>query len=256
MVKTRDMGETCCSYGCGELTKKKVLVEYLYLDLKTCNRCIGTDIVLDEVMVKLTPALELAGCSVEYHKVEMATAEIARQYKFLSSPTIRVNGQDICQTVTAVSYTHLDVYKRQKPSSSAGHASGSNTLAIIWSGEAPIDSAASITPGSISLREFSTTRATNGTAATASGKMAPRVPIDTPTSNFVIGINKKSKITNGIERPVLTMLLKMAFSCCRGRICPGAVTTNNTPNGTPTAKAMARDSPTMYSCLLYTSRCV
>lgn len=103
MVKTRDMGETCCSYGCGELTKKKVLVEYRYLDLKTCNRCIGTDIVLDEVMVKLTPALELAGCSVEYHKVEMATAEIARQYKFLSSPTIRVNGQDICQTVTETS---------------------------------------------------------------------------------------------------------------------------------------------------------
>jgi hypothetical protein len=30
---------------------------------------------------------------------EMETAELAKQYEFLSSPTIRVNGQDICLTV-------------------------------------------------------------------------------------------------------------------------------------------------------------
>ena len=28
---------------------KKALIEYLYLDLKTCDRCIGTDRVLDGV---------------------------------------------------------------------------------------------------------------------------------------------------------------------------------------------------------------
>jgi len=37
---------------------------------------------------------------VEYKKIEMKTAEIAKRYKFLSSPTIRVNGIDICQSVT------------------------------------------------------------------------------------------------------------------------------------------------------------
>lgn len=71
----------------------------MYLDLKSCDRCIGTDVVLDEVMMALTPVLKLAGYDVEYNKVEIATEELARKYRFLSSPTIRVNGNDICQTV-------------------------------------------------------------------------------------------------------------------------------------------------------------
>ena len=91
--------ESCCSCGCGSGTKKKIIVEYLYLDLETCDRCIGTDNVLDEVMMTITQALKIAGFEVEYNKIEMKTAEIATQYKFLSSPTIRVNGQDICQSV-------------------------------------------------------------------------------------------------------------------------------------------------------------
>ena len=78
---------------------KKALIEYLYLDLKTCDRCIGTDRVLDGVMLILTPALILAGYKVEYNRIEMKTAEIAERYKFLSSPTIRVNGRDICLSV-------------------------------------------------------------------------------------------------------------------------------------------------------------
>jgi len=84
---------------CCETPDKQVIVEYLYLDLNTCDRCIGTDSVLDEVMMVLTPTLMLAGFAVEYKKVEMVTADIARQYRFLSSPTIRVNGRDICESV-------------------------------------------------------------------------------------------------------------------------------------------------------------
>ncbi|NLW48355.1 MAG: DUF2703 domain-containing protein [Firmicutes bacterium] len=78
---------------------KKIIVEYLYLDLQTCERCIGTDCILDEVMLTLTPALKLAGFTVEHQKIEMKTTEIAEQHRFISSPTIRVNGQDICQSV-------------------------------------------------------------------------------------------------------------------------------------------------------------
>ncbi|NLG86180.1 MAG: DUF2703 domain-containing protein [Firmicutes bacterium] len=91
--------EACCSCGSEVASEKKIVVEYLYLDLQTCDRCIGTDNVLDEVMMTLTPALQLAGYEVEYNKIEMETAKIAERYKFLSSPTIRVNGQDICQSV-------------------------------------------------------------------------------------------------------------------------------------------------------------
>lgn len=84
-----------CGCDCGTSTAKSVLVEYLYLDLNTCDRCIGTDQELVDVMAVLTPALQLAGNEVEYRKVEMSTAELAQQYRFLSSPTIRVNGLDI-----------------------------------------------------------------------------------------------------------------------------------------------------------------
>lgn len=91
--------DSCGSCGCKVPPERKVIIEYLYLDLQTCDRCIGTDNVLDEVMLTLTPALKIAGFEVEYNKIEMKTAKIALQYKFLSSPTIRVNGQDICQSV-------------------------------------------------------------------------------------------------------------------------------------------------------------
>lgn len=80
-------------------SEKKIAVEYLYLDLQTCDRCIGTDNALDEVVLALTPALKLAGYEAEYKKIEMETAELAERYKFLSSPTIRVNGRDICRSV-------------------------------------------------------------------------------------------------------------------------------------------------------------
>jgi hypothetical protein len=79
----------------GGAPAKKVLIEYLYLDLNTCERCIGTDQELIEVMGVLTPALQLAGYEVQYRKAEMSTRELAQQYRFLSSPTIRVNSRDI-----------------------------------------------------------------------------------------------------------------------------------------------------------------
>jgi glutaredoxin len=92
-------GENYCSGGLNEESGKKVLVEYLYLDLQACDRCIGTGDALDEVMTVLEPALQLAGYKVEYKKIEIETEEMAKQHKFLSSPTIRVNGQDICVSV-------------------------------------------------------------------------------------------------------------------------------------------------------------
>ena len=95
---SQESEEACCSCGCESASEKKIVVEYFYLDLQSCDRCIGTDNVLDEVMMTLTPALQMAGYEVEYKKIKMETAELAEQYRFLSSPTIRVNGQDICQS--------------------------------------------------------------------------------------------------------------------------------------------------------------
>ena len=87
--------------GCsGSTDKKEIKIEYLFLDLNTCDRCIGTDSVLDEVMDILRPVLELAGYEVSYKKQEITNAQLAKAYKFLSSPTILVNGQDIFGTIT------------------------------------------------------------------------------------------------------------------------------------------------------------
>ena len=91
--------EATCSSGGDGGASKTVLVEYLYLDLNTCSRCVGTDQELGEVLDTLRPSLELAGYSLEYRKIQMTTREIATQHRFLSSPTIRVNGRDICATV-------------------------------------------------------------------------------------------------------------------------------------------------------------
>ncbi len=79
--------------------KKSVKIEYLYLDLNTCDRCCGTDVILDEVVSALRPVLEMAGYQLDYEKVEMATVRDAVRYEFVSSPTIRVNGKDICTSV-------------------------------------------------------------------------------------------------------------------------------------------------------------
>ena len=92
--------ETACSCTGDCCASKTVLMEYLYLDLNTCERCVGTDQELDDVIMALTPALSLAGYTLEYRKIEMTTREIATQHRFLSSPTIRVNGRDICANVT------------------------------------------------------------------------------------------------------------------------------------------------------------
>lgn len=78
----------------------KVLIEYLYLDLKTCDRCVGADKVLDEVLTVITPAFQMAGYYIELKKVEITTTQMAQEHRFLSSPTIRINGQDICGNVT------------------------------------------------------------------------------------------------------------------------------------------------------------
>ncbi|SMC71353.1 DUF2703 domain-containing protein [Papillibacter cinnamivorans] len=112
--------DPCCSGTGAAECEKTVTVEYLYLDLHTCERCIGTDQVLDEVMTVLAPALRLAGFGVDYRKIGMETAGLAAEYRFLSSPTIRVNGRDICPDV------------RENPCRCCGEISGTDVNCRIF----------------------------------------------------------------------------------------------------------------------------
>ncbi|WP_298482171.1 DUF2703 domain-containing protein [uncultured Ruminococcus sp.] len=89
-----------CSCSSGNSEKRRILIEYLFLDLNTCDRCIGTDSVLEKAIEGIRPALELAGYTIDYQKIEVSTEQLAKQHCFLSSPIIRVNGHDICKTVS------------------------------------------------------------------------------------------------------------------------------------------------------------
>nr|WP_277668516.1 DUF2703 domain-containing protein [Caproiciproducens galactitolivorans] len=50
---------------------------------------------MDEAVSSIAVVLNAAGYKVKVNKVNIATKELAIQYQFISSPTIRVNGNDI-----------------------------------------------------------------------------------------------------------------------------------------------------------------
>lgn len=90
-----------CDCGCEEpaSTEKKLVIDFLYLDLKVCERCIGTDTVLTDAVGEVAGVLKSAGFSVYVNKIEIIDEKLAEKYKFLSSPTIRINNRDICLEV-------------------------------------------------------------------------------------------------------------------------------------------------------------
>jgi len=75
---------------------KKIIIDFMYLDLRTCERCVATDDNLDCALALLSDAFRKLGYTVERNKIEIKTRELAEKHQFRSSPTIRVNGIDIC----------------------------------------------------------------------------------------------------------------------------------------------------------------
>lgn len=75
--------------------RKKVTIDFLYLDLSTCERCMETETNLDDVVQELSAPCKTLGLEIVVNKVNVISQELAIKYKFESSPTIRVNGIDI-----------------------------------------------------------------------------------------------------------------------------------------------------------------
>lgn len=90
------MSKCCCSSDdcCGQ-PKKTIAIDFLYLDTTVCGRCQDTEKALDEAVSNVSVVLSAAGYKVNVNKVNITTRELAVQYQFVSSPTIRVNGNDI-----------------------------------------------------------------------------------------------------------------------------------------------------------------
>lgn len=79
--------------------KRKITIDYLYLDLQSCERCIGTDMKLEEVLRLIQPLMKLIDYQITYRKIQIQSIELAEKYHFLSSPTIRINDVDINSSV-------------------------------------------------------------------------------------------------------------------------------------------------------------
>jgi len=81
--------------GIPSTASRKIEIEFLYMDLTACTRCIGTDVQLEEALTDVSHILEAAGVAVSVRKTLVESEEQAKALGFFSSPTIRINGKDI-----------------------------------------------------------------------------------------------------------------------------------------------------------------
>lgn len=73
---------------------KKLEIDFLYLDLSTCDRCRATDKVLDDALDQLREEVRDVK-EVTINKIKITSDEEAKKYDFVRSPTIKINGIDI-----------------------------------------------------------------------------------------------------------------------------------------------------------------
>ncbi len=76
-------------------TQRTLAVEFLYLDLTTCGRCIGTAGSLKAAVDRLSPTLAEVGVELAFRKVHVKNEEEARKHRLEISPTVRINGRDV-----------------------------------------------------------------------------------------------------------------------------------------------------------------
>lgn len=79
----------------GHPAARTVEIELLALDLTTCTRCVGTLENIGKAIDAVRPVLEATGARVNVTRRVIASEEQARQHRFVSSPTVRINGRDI-----------------------------------------------------------------------------------------------------------------------------------------------------------------
>ena len=86
------------SCGC-EATAHELKIDFLYLDLTSCERCQHTESTLEKSIDHIKKLFETAGYQVVLNKIHIDSLEKAETFRFLSSPTIRVNGVDIIEQI-------------------------------------------------------------------------------------------------------------------------------------------------------------
>jgi len=113
---------SCCSCSdgcCGssakpEINKREIVIDFLYLDVTVCERCQGTDKSLDEAIGEVANILAATGIDVKVNKINVLNEELAKKHKFLTSPTIRINGKDIQMDLKKVFVSPVEIYAEMK----------------------------------------------------------------------------------------------------------------------------------------------
>jgi hypothetical protein len=75
--------------------RRTVAIDFLFLDLSTCERCSGTGANIETALAAIEDVLRATGARVELRRIHVQSVEEARELRFASSPTVRVNGRDI-----------------------------------------------------------------------------------------------------------------------------------------------------------------
>lgn len=78
-----------------ETENTKLDIEFMYLDLSVCTWCQSTESNLEEAISEVAQVLKATGVEVNLRKIHIQSEEQAKELGFISSPTIRINGQDI-----------------------------------------------------------------------------------------------------------------------------------------------------------------
>lgn len=116
-------GGGCCGKHdgcCGDEHKKEIQIDFMYLDLETCDRCCGTDEVLEEAIEKVMGLFSAAGLEPVLRKTKIESIQMAEEYRFVSSPTIRVNGRDIASSI------------QENECTACGEICGDNVNCRVW----------------------------------------------------------------------------------------------------------------------------
>ena len=74
---------------------RNINIDFMYLDLSVCTWCQSTESNLEEAIAEVAHILKATGVKVNVNKIHIQSEQQARDLGFISSPTIRINGQDI-----------------------------------------------------------------------------------------------------------------------------------------------------------------
>jgi len=73
--------------------KKQVNITYLYLDTTVCTRCQGSELNINQALEILKS--DFPDVEFKLTKTHVNSIDLAMEKKFISSPTIRIDGKDL-----------------------------------------------------------------------------------------------------------------------------------------------------------------